>query len=199
MSRKPRVIFSRARLATRISQMGRSISQDYKGRPLDAVILLESAFVFAADLVRSIQGQVACHFVRTELRDVELGGFSRREVFFSQTPDLRGREILLVAGVLHTGVTMDFLCKRLLESRPRSLRIAVLVDKPDDRRVDLQPDYFGFVGASNQLVGYGLAGRQGSYRNLPFVGTLGKQASTHSGRGASRRKSGAGRSRQGKS
>jgi hypoxanthine phosphoribosyltransferase len=179
--------------------MGRSISRDYKGRPLDAVILLESAFVFAADLVRSIQGRVACHFVRTELRDVELDGFERREVFFSHTPDLRGREILVVAGVLHTGVTMDFLCKRLMEGRPRSLRIAVLVDKPGDRRVDLRPDYFGFLDASNQLVGYGLAGRQGSYRNLPFLGTLGKQASARGGGGASRRKSGASQSRRGKS
>jgi hypoxanthine phosphoribosyltransferase len=197
--REPRVVYSRARLATRVSAMGRSISRDSKGRPLDAVILLESAFVFAADLVRSIQGQVACHFVRTELRDVDLGGFSRREVFFSQTPDLRGRDILVVAGVLHTGVTLDFLCKRLMEGRPRSLRIAVLVDKPGDRHVDLQPDYFGFLDASNQLVGYGLAGRQGSYRNLPFVGTLENQASMRSGRGASRRNSGAGRSRRGKS
>lgn len=199
MSRKLRVVFSRSRVATRVSAMGRSISRDYRGRPVDAVILLESAFVFAADLIRTIQGQVACHFVRTELRDVDLGGFSRREVFFSRTPDLEGREILVVAGVLHTGVTMDFLCKRLLECRPRSLRIAVLVDKPGDRRVDLKPDYFGFSDASNQLVGYGLAGRQGSHRNLPFVGTLGEQASARSGRGASRRKSGVGRSRRGKS
>jgi hypoxanthine phosphoribosyltransferase len=107
------------------------------------------------------------------MRDVELSGFSRREVFFTKPPILQDRDILIIASMLHTGVTLDFLCKRLQENRPRSLRIAVLLDKPADRRVDLQPDYFGFLGASNRFVGYGLAGAHEHYRNLPFVGAIG--------------------------
>ena len=196
MSEKPKVVYSSGRLAARMAQLGREVSRDYAGKTVDAVIILEDAFVFAADLLRRVTRPVVCHFVRSETRDVELSGFSRREVFFTKAPALRGRDILIVASVLHTGITLDFLCKRLMESRPRSLRLAVLVDKPGDRRVDLQPDYFGFVGASNQLIGYGLAGRQEQYRNLPYVGSLGKRASAKGASGKTRRKSGTARPRR---
>ena len=141
MSLVPKVIYSRARLAARLAVIGKQVSKDYAGRTIDAVIILEDAFIFAADLIRTISRPVICHFVRLEMRDVELSGYSRREVFFSKPPVLKDRDILIIASMLSTGVTMDFLCKRLQENRPRSLRIAVLMDRPEDRRVDLQPDY----------------------------------------------------------
>jgi hypoxanthine phosphoribosyltransferase len=178
---EPKVVYSRAKLAARIAVLGKQVSKDYAGRTIDAIIILEDAFVFAADLLRSISRPVVCHFVRLEMRDVELSGFSRREVFFSRSPELKGRDILIIASMLHTGVTLDFLCKRLQENRPRSLRIAALLDKPADRRVDLHPDYFGFLGASNRFVGYGLAGPHEHFRNLPFVGAIGGKVSAGSG------------------
>ena len=106
------------------------------------------------------------------MRDVEETGHQRREIFFSVRPNLKGRNVLIVEAVLATGVTLDFLLKRLQDDRPRSLRLAVLVDKPEGRRVDVTPDYFGFVGASKYLAGYGLAGSQGRFRNLPYIGEV---------------------------
>ncbi len=164
------MVYSPMRVARRVASLGRSISRDYAGRTVDVVVILENAFIFAADLVRRITRPVVCHFVRSEIRDVKLGGYARREIFFSHQPQLKGRDVLLVGAILQSGVTQDFLVKRLQESRPRSLRLAVLVDNPRARRVDLKPDYFGFVDASNYLVGYGLSGRRGWYRNLPYVG-----------------------------
>ncbi len=167
-----KIAYSTARLSSRVARLGRAISHDYGGRTVDVVLILENAFIFGADLVRRISCPVVCHFVRSEVRDVKLGGYDRREIFFSHQPALKDRDVLLVDAVLHTGVTQDFLVKRLLESRPKSLRLAVLVDKPKARKVDLKPDYFGFVAASKQLAGYGLAGRRGTYRNLPYVAVL---------------------------
>ena len=171
MSGGLRQVYSAGRLKSCVMQMGRRISRDYSGRTVDVVIMLENAFVFAADLVRQIQSPVVCHFVRSELRDVKP---NLREVFFTRQPNLHGRNVLVVDAILHSGVTQDFLLKRLLETRPRSLRMAVLVDKPQDRKVDLKPDYFGFAGASNFMVGYGLPSRQGLYRNLPCLAGAGK-------------------------
>jgi hypoxanthine phosphoribosyltransferase len=122
------------------------------------------------------------------MRDVSMGGHDRREVFFSAPPSLHGRDVLLVDAILNTGVTQDFLLKRLEEGRPRSLRMAVLFDKPKSRRVNLQPAYTGFAAASKQWVGYGLSGRRGLYRNLPFV-ALGKAVASSRANGS--------RSRQG--
>ena len=199
MSLEPKVVYSRAKLATRLAAIGKQVSRDYAGRTVDALIILEDAFMFAADLLRSISLPVVCHFVRLEMRDVELSGFSRREVFFTRPPELKDRDILIIASMLHTGVTLDFLCKRLQEDGPRSLRIAVLLDKPADRRVDLQPDYFGFLGASNRFVGYGLAGPHEHFRNLPFVGVIGGKKPAGNGRAKSTRASNTARLKRGKS
>ncbi len=168
-----RVAYTRQRLAARVSQMGREISRDYAGHTLDVVVILESAFLFGADLIRHISRPVVCHFVRSEMRDVRMGGYDRREIFFSSSPNLKGRDVLLVDAVLHTGVTQDFLVKQIEEGQPHSLRLAVLFDKPQERRVNLRPAYTGFEAASKHWVGYGLASGKGLYRNLPYVGSGG--------------------------
>jgi hypoxanthine phosphoribosyltransferase len=159
--------FSEARIAGRVAELGKEISRAYEGRRLDIVVTMDRGFVFAADLIRELDGTVVCHFVREDLRDVEDGGRPRREVLFGTAPDLKGRDVLLVDAVLESGVTQDFLLRRLGESSPRSLRLAVLLDKPGRRRVNLESDYFGFRTASKEVwVGYGLAAPNGAGRNL---------------------------------
>jgi hypoxanthine phosphoribosyltransferase len=164
-----KVAFTRQRLATRVSQLGRTISRDYAGRTVDVVVVLENSFLFAADLVRAISRPVLCHFVRSEMRDVRVAGHDFREIFFSAAPTLQGRDVLVVDAVLNTGVTQDFLLKRLEEGRPRSLRLVVLFDKPASRKVNLKAEYTGFAAASKEWVGYGLSGKTGLSRNLPYV------------------------------
>jgi hypoxanthine phosphoribosyltransferase len=165
-----KTVLPASRLSKRVAELGHDISRDFAGRTVDLVVVLESSFVFAADLIRQISRPVVCHFVRMDVRDVNQSGHDRREVFFSQPPQLKGRDVLLVDALLHTGITQDFLCRRLLEASPRSLRLAVLVDKREDRRVDVRADYFGFSVASKYVAGYGLAGSRGWFRNLPYIG-----------------------------
>jgi hypoxanthine phosphoribosyltransferase len=174
------------RIANRVKAMGRDITRAYRGRRLDVVVTMDRAFVFAADLIRAIEEPVVLHFVNEDVRDVEQGGRARREVFFANRaamatskdgPKLKGRDVLLVDAVLDSGVTQDFLLRRIGESRPRSLRLAVLLDKPSKRRVDLEPDYFGFQIASNDMwVGYGLAAVDGTGCNGKHLSAGGKGA-----------------------
>jgi hypoxanthine phosphoribosyltransferase len=158
--------YSAARIASRVAALGREITKAHKGRRIDVVVTLDRGFVFAADLIRAIDGPVICHFVRADVRDVEHGGQTRREVIFGTRPELKDRDVLVVDAVLESGVTQEFLLRRLGESKPRSLRLAVLLDKPARRRVNLEPDYFGFRIASKQVwVGYGLEAPNGTGRN----------------------------------
>jgi hypoxanthine phosphoribosyltransferase len=186
------VVYSAEDLANRVASLGKTISRDYGSRTLDVVVMLDSAFVFAADLIRKISCPVVCHLVWAEIRDVQFGGHDRREIYFSRSPRLEKRDVLVVDAVLQSGVTQDFLLKRLQESRPRSLRLATLFDKPSERRVDLKPDYFCFEAASKYLAGYGLAGSRGWYRNIPYVGVQPRRARTlaldGAGAGKERRK-----------
>jgi len=176
--------FSAARIAARVADLGKEVSRECNGRRLDVVITLDRGFVFAADLMRHIDAPVVCHFVREEVRDVEDGGHARREVFFGSGPELKGRDVLVVDAVLESGVTQEFLLRRLGESKPRSIRLAVLLDKPAKRRVALEPDYFGFRTASNQMwVGYGLAAANGMGRNLRQLSSAANRMQTKSGKG----------------
>ncbi|HLZ90624.1 MAG TPA: phosphoribosyltransferase family protein [Candidatus Acidoferrum sp.] len=170
--------FSGERIAKKVAELGKQITRACAGKRLDVVVILDRGFVFAADLMRQIDAPTVCHFVRAEIRDVEQGGHARREVAFGRGPDVKGRDVLLVDAVLDSGVTQEFLLRRLGESQPRSLRLAVLLDKPEQRRVALEPDYFGFRTASKGLwVGYGLAASNGTGRNekglsmKPLAGT----------------------------
>jgi hypoxanthine phosphoribosyltransferase len=176
VSRAKAASYSAARIAGRVKALGRAISQAYRGRRLDIVVTMDRSFVFAADLARAIDGPVAMHFVREDVRDVEMDGRVRREVFFGnrqttgsggeEPSEFKGRDVLLVDAVLDSGVTQEFLLRRIGESKPRSLRLAVLLDKASKRRVALEPDYFGFQTASNLMwSGYGLAGSNGLGRN----------------------------------
>jgi len=166
--------YTAARIAKRIKALGQEISRASRGRRLDVVVTMDRAFVFAADLIRAIDAPVVVHFVREDVRDVDQGGLARREVFFANRdatacvgrPEFKGRDVLLVDAVIDSGVTQDFLLRRIGECEPRSLRLAVLLDKPAHRHVALEPDYFGFQTASNRLwTGYGLAAANGTGRN----------------------------------
>ena len=175
MSRGRMASYSAVRIASRVKALGREIAKANRGRRLDLVVVMDRSYVFAADLAREIGGNVAMHFVREDVRDVELGGQRRREVFFgnrettnadTENAGFKGRDVVLVDAVLDSGVTQDFLLRRIGESKPRSLRLAVLLDKESQRRVNLEPDYFGFRTASNLMwCGYGLAGPNGLGRN----------------------------------
>jgi hypoxanthine phosphoribosyltransferase len=168
VSAKQRSSYSDKRITARIEELGKQISRAYRGRRVDVVVTMDRGFVFAADLLRRVVTPTVCHFVREEVRDVQQqqGAKPRREVFFGSRPDLKGRDVLVLDAVMDTGVTQEFLLRRLGESQPRSLRLAVLLDKTAGRRVALEPDYFGFQTASNQVwVGYGLPDGRGERRN----------------------------------
>jgi len=175
--------FSGARIAARVAELGTQITRAYNGRRMDVVITMDRGFVFAADLVRQIAVPLVCHFVREQVSDVQQGKHARREVFFTGArPELKGRDVLLVDAVLDSGVTQEFLLRRLADSQPRSLRLAVLLDKPESRRVALEPDYFGFQTASNQMwVGYGLADAAGAGRNARSLSAKRTSASNKKG------------------
>ena len=175
MSAKQRSSYSPKRISARIAKLGKQISRAYRGRRVDVVVTMDRGFVFAADLLRNVVAPTVCHFVREEVRDVQQGTKVRREVVFSSRPELKGRDVLVLDAVMDTGVTQEFLLRRLAESQPRSLRLAVLLDKTASRRVALKPDYFAFQTASKQVwAGYGLADARGERRNEPGL-TQGKQ------------------------
>lgn len=159
-----RMVISSDQIQKRVKEMARQISDDYRGKTVHALALLENGFVFMADLVRQLEVPVVCQFIKPRYHQGEI-----LEIFFSHGSDIRGQHVLIVEGLLHSGVTNEFLMNDLRARGAASVKLATLLDRQTARRVQLQPDYFGFLVDEAFLTGYGLGSPEQTDRNLPYL------------------------------
>ncbi|HWY20601.1 MAG TPA: phosphoribosyltransferase family protein [Candidatus Acidoferrum sp.] len=168
-----RQVIAAEQIQKRVKELGRHISDDYQGQTIQALAVLENAFMFMADLVRALDVPVVCQFIKPKYskQPSKQGGQATEimEIFFSHEPDIRGQHILLVEGLVHSGVTSEFLMNDLRARGAASVKLVTLLDRQSARRVALQPDYFGFLVDETFLVGYGLGAVEQINRNIPYL------------------------------
>lgn len=164
-------IYSAAAIADRVKTLAQEIAAAYEGRELTVLCVLEDSFVFLADLLRHLSLAPRTVFLRYDHQS--RGGV--QDISFSTQTDLTRRDVLLVEGVLDTGVTQEYLIKQLGALGANSVKLCVLLDKPDGRRVQLEPDYRGFETRENYVFGYGLAFQE-RHRELPYLATFARSA-----------------------
>lgn len=165
-----RTVISTEQIQKRVRELARQISDDYRGKTVHVLALLENAFIFTADLVRSLEVPVICQFIKPRYRrhlEDKPEGFL--EIFFSHDGDIAGQDVLLVEGLIHSGVTTEFLMSDLRGRGAASVKVVTLLDRQVARRVQLQPDYFGFLVDDAFLIGYGLGSPEQTNRNLSYV------------------------------
>ena len=158
------VMFTAEQIAARVRQLAEAISNDYRSRTVHAVCILENGFVFMADLIRALDVAVVCQFLKPETREVQHGA----EIFYGPDVSVRGKHVLLVEGIVQSGVTQEFLMRNLMGRGALSVKLATLLDKQAERRVALQADYWGYAIEPSYVLGYGL-GSPLLGRNLPYV------------------------------
>ena len=165
-----RQVISAEQIQKRVREMARQISDDYAGKSLHVLSVLENGFVFMADLIRLLEVPMVCQFIKPHYEVKQEGESELEEIFFSHELNLRDQHVLLIEGVLHSGVTAEFLMNNLRSRGVASVKLATLLDRQAARRVALQPDYFGYLVDEHFFVGYGLASPEQQFRNLPYVG-----------------------------
>jgi hypoxanthine phosphoribosyltransferase len=163
-----KVIITADQLQKRVRDLGRKISDDYAGSTLQVICVLENAFIFMADLVRALEIPVVCHFVRPITSEKLDNNVTTTEIFFSPENDVAGLHVLLIEGLIQSGVTTDFLVRNMLSRGAASVKVCTLLDRQSKRRMSLQPDYFGFLIDENYVVGYGMGGPSLN-RNLAHI------------------------------
>ena len=169
---KVKVLFTEQQIRKRVRELAAQLNRELGQNPVLIVSVLENAFVFTADLIRALKGPVYCSFVRADIRDSAVGGVQTREITYTPSVHASGKDVILVDGILQSGMTFDHLYRYLTGQGPSSLRTMVLVEKTDERKVDLPLDFVGFKATGNFVVGYGL-GQDGKYKNLSYIGQLG--------------------------
>jgi hypoxanthine phosphoribosyltransferase len=162
-------VIAAEQIQKRVREMARQISDDYRGKTIHALALLENGFMFMTDLVRALEVPVICQFIKPRYRRPGESSPEDIEIFFSHDSDIRGHHVLLVEGLVHSGLTTEFLMSDLRSRGAASVKLATLADRQAARRVQLQPDYFGFLVDDAYLIGYGLGSAQQTHRNLPYL------------------------------
>jgi hypoxanthine phosphoribosyltransferase len=163
-----RQVISADQIQKRVRELGRQISDDYRGQTVIALGILENSFLFMADLVRTIEVPVVCSFIKPSYKQSK-GESPVLEILFSHELAIVDKHVLLVEGLVHSGVTSEFLMSDLRGRGAASVKLVTLLDRQSARRVPLQPDYFGFLVDDAFLCGYGLGSAEQTGRNLPYL------------------------------
>jgi hypoxanthine phosphoribosyltransferase len=165
------VLIAEAQIQSRVAQLGEIISRDYAGKDLVIVGVLTGAFVFLADLVRSITVPLELDFVATSSYGAASHSSGEVRLLKDRGHPTRGKPLLLTEDIIDTGLPLRSLLAPFDAPQPASIACCVLLDKPTRRVVDIDVAYRGFRIEDRFVVGYGLdfAGR---YRNLPYIGVL---------------------------
>lgn len=166
-----KIIIDKDELAAICKRLGAEISRDYDGKNLLLVSVLKGSIVFMADLMR----EITCHCKIDFLSVSSYSGGTKTTgvVKFKKDIDVdpQGCDILFVEDILDSGITLSYIKKFFQDRHANSIKICTLLDKPANRKADIQADYVGKIIPDGFIVGYGLDyGEQ--YRNLPFIGYL---------------------------
>jgi hypoxanthine phosphoribosyltransferase len=168
-----RVLISADQIRERIAELGAEIDRDYPGgEPIYLIAVLKGACIFLADLARAMQTPARFEFIG--ISSYGKGKTTSGEVKVTKDLDVsvEGHHVILVEDILDTGLTLSYLMKLMAQRKPKSLRIATFLNKPERRRSHVHVDYVGFRIPDEFVVGYGLDYDE-DYRNLKDVCVLG--------------------------
>ncbi|MDR1669167.1 MAG: hypoxanthine phosphoribosyltransferase [Oscillospiraceae bacterium] len=166
-----RVLFTEAQIAERVREMGARIGQDYAGKELLLVSVLKGSVVFLSDLMREIPLPVKIDFMAVSSYGKGHTTSGTVNILKDVGQSVEGKDVLIVEDILDSGVTLRYIMDLMEARNPASLRLCVLLDKPERRVVPVECHYTGFTAPDAFIVGYGLDYAE-RYRNLPYIGAL---------------------------
>ena len=166
-----KVLLTEEQLQQKVNELGARISEDYAGKNLLMVGILKGSVVFMADLMRAVTVPAGIEFMAVSSYGGGVKTTGVVKIIKDINIPLEGWDVLIVEDILDSGMTLSYLTKYIMNKGAKSIKIVTLLDKPERRKVDVYPDYFGFVVPDEFVVGYGLDYDE-KYRNLPYVGIL---------------------------
>ncbi len=166
-----RELISEEKIANRIEQLGKQISEDYKDEDLVLVALLRGSALFLADISRKITANCRIDFMCVSSYGNSMTTSGNINIKKDLDEDICGKNVLIIEDIIDTGTTLYKIKDFLLQREPKSLKICSLLDKPSRRIHDVKIDYIGFTIPDVFIVGYGIDYAQ-EYRTLPYLGEV---------------------------
>lgn len=163
-----KILLRRAAIQKRVREVARAITRDFRGERVHLIGVLKGACIFLSDLIREIDLDTSIDFMA--VASYGKGKESSGQVRLNKDLDsnIAGLNVILVEDILDTGLTLSYLCRILRERKPKTLKIAALLDKPSRRIKNISANYVGFTIPNEFVVGYGLDYDE-RYRNLKDI------------------------------
>ena len=166
-----KVLLTREQIQTRVEELGKEITDKFKGQEPLFIGVLKGSFVFMADLVRCVELKRSVDFMAVSSYGNGTSSSGAVKIMKDLNEDISGKHVIIVEDILDSGVTLNYLCGYLENRKPASITLVTLLDKPARRRAPIKADFSGFQVPDEFVVGYGLDYAE-KYRNLPYIGVL---------------------------
>jgi hypoxanthine phosphoribosyltransferase len=160
-------------IQAKVRELGEQISRDYAGEELLVVGILKGAFVFCADLLRTITVPCKVDFMAVSSYGQSTESSGVIKIIKDLDSSVEGRHVLLVEDIVDSGLTLRYLREHLEHQNAKSVKVCVLLDKPSRRKTEVAVDYRGFGIPDEFIVGYGIDYAE-NYRHLPYIGMIGE-------------------------
>lgn len=168
-----KILIDEETLQKRITELAAEITRDYAEKDPIVVGILKGAVPFFADLFRQLDFPCRCDFMGASSYAGGTSTSGSVKLYKDASLTLKGQHLIIVEDILDTGTTLDFLIRHIQAMEPASVKLCVLLDKPERRNpaISLTADYTGFTIPNEFVIGYGLDYNE-YYRNLKYIGIL---------------------------
>ncbi len=170
LKEKLKVLYEKDEIQKRIQEIANEIDKDYKGKEVLVISVLKGAIFFTVDLVMKMKTPIMLETIQVSSYE---GTQSTGNIIMKKglDSDISGKDVLIVEDIIDTGYTLKYLKEYLQSLNPNSIKIAVLADKKERRKIDVKVDYTCFEIENKFVVGYGFDVDERG-RNIPFIGYL---------------------------
>jgi len=164
-----KIILTEEQIKNRVCEIAQELNDFYKGEEVTAICTLKGSFIFTADLVRHLDMPLKTEFIRLSSYGSSTETSGKVNAVDIKLPDLNGKNVLIIEDIVDSGLTAKFLTDFINNNfQVKDLKFCSLLNKKIKRRVEFEPDLYGFEVGDEFVAGYGLD-FDGYYRNLPYV------------------------------
>lgn len=167
-----KVLYSQKDIEQKIVELANWVNEEFKNsNDLIVVCLLKGAMPFMAQLIKNITADHSIDFMITSSYAGSHASSGSVKIIMDLANDIENKDVLIVEDIIDSGITLEKIKGILLTRKPKKLKILTLLDKPYNRKVNLNADKYGFLVPDEFLVGFGLDYKE-KMRNLPYIGVF---------------------------
>ncbi|MGI5875824.1 MAG: hypoxanthine phosphoribosyltransferase [Dethiobacteria bacterium] len=160
-----KVLLNEKEIKAKVKELAEQVFRDYYDKNPLIICVLKGAIVFLADFIRFLNIPVKLDFIAVASYGDSTSSSGVVRIMKDLDRSIENEDVIIIEDIVDTGLTLSYLRENLLSRNPRSLKIVTLLDKPERRVADIEPDYCGFCIPDEFVVGYGLDFNE-KYRNL---------------------------------